>query len=290
LKREAQLSDFLIDTIMGSGLVTGTKTCPAALSQENDYDHCCDKDKIVVTTKQSQEPFVAKQLASFARFIGMSSPTNDERSAERQLICLEAWNFIGNTIHEYPGGRTLRGIELFCMMFVSHLCTNDLTEGSTISSAFKPRHGSNNPNRSSIIRQIVKYLLTIHHHETRNVKQNLRALGRSHARIGIDRDHFDIFMVSFIETLIIFPGVCLTGEHITAWASLLNFALNQMCFDKIVFRDHCTLDDVDDRQTGSSAFKTANESVRSGEWSFRSGFSRSEGSNDCSVDIDYVDC
>jgi hemoglobin-like flavoprotein len=236
---------------MGSGLVTEAKVAPASAAQP-------EENKQVVA-KSSQKPFISRQLSFFSRYIGMSTATSDEMSEARQFICHESWKLVGNTLHRYSDGQTLRGIELFCKMFMSNLSTNDLSEDGAVVNGFRPRKGSHNYNSASMLRRIVKYMLSIRH-ESRNAKQNLRALGRTHARIKIERPQFELFTISFIETLVLFPGVTITGEVIDAWASLMKFAIDQMCFDKIVFRDHCTLNDPEDMQKNISPFDLDNSS------------------------------
>jgi hypothetical protein len=109
-------------------------------------------------------------------------------------------------------------------------------------------------------------------YENRNVKQNLRSMGRTHARLKIERPEFNVFCLSFIETLIMFPGVKLATAMIEAWSSLLKFTVDQMCFDKIVFRDHYTLLDPDDGRvllgaldSRSDSFETVDSNLISDE-------------------------
>lgn len=131
------------------------------------------------------------------------------------------------------------GLEVFCEIFLSHLATID-TSNSVIN-AFRPRRrGSRNISRTLLLGSVVRFLLSIDS-ESRGVKQKLRALGRAHARINIWQSEFDLFCAAFLETLLFFPAARATSEVFEAWASLLRFAIDQMCFDRINFKDHCTL-------------------------------------------------
>jgi hypothetical protein len=220
---------------MGSGLVKSTEVAPATPQPAQ------------VVAKLSRKPcdndnthLLVRQLSSFVRYVGMSKASTEEVCEERQRICLESWNLITNSFHQYANG-CLSGTELFCKMLLSNIFGNDHTENRQIAHAFRPlTRSTSNCTRAAMIKRIVKLLLSVRH-ESRKAKQALRSLGRAHARIRIERPHFDVFVVSFIDTLIFFPGACIAGEHIVAWTSLLNFAVDQMCFDKIVFKDHCTL-------------------------------------------------
>jgi hypothetical protein len=210
---------------MGSGLVTEA-TRPAAATQ--------------VERNHSLQPLICHHLSVFSRYLLASASSSHEQSEERHLLCFDSWRLINEVYHELSDGQLINGVDLFCKMFVSLLHKNDLSEDGVIVHAFRPHRGSHNYNRAIILRRIVKYLLSILH-EDMGTKQQLRALGRTHARIKVDRPEFDVFTLSFLETWILFPGVAITSDIVDAWASLLKFAVDQMCFDKIIFKDHITL-------------------------------------------------
>jgi hemoglobin-like flavoprotein len=220
------------ETKMGSGLV---KEASAVYSPD-----CWVRQNKLIAGHSSHEPFICKQLSFFREFLTASVALNDEQSEDRHLICLESWKMVSSTKHRNSDGRLVHGTDLFCSMFLSSLHANDHTEDGAIIGAFRPHHGSRNHNSSIMLRRIVRYLLSIRH-ENRNAKHNLRALGRTHARIKIERPEYEVFNVSFMETMILFPGVMMSSDIVEAWSSLLRFAVDQMCFDKIVFRDHITL-------------------------------------------------
>jgi hemoglobin-like flavoprotein len=228
---------------MGSGLITGAKVASAKNSYADDDElHQRNMRSVAVVRKSP----LNKHLSWVSKVLGISVATTEEKCELRQAVCVGSWKRMCNTLHRYSDGQMLRGVDLFCKMLLSNLSINDSSEDKYIANSMKPRPGSHNYNSAAVIRRIMKYILTVH--ESRIAKTNLRALGRTHARIKIGRKEFEVFAVSFIETLILFPGVDVTSEIIEAWASLLKFVIDQMCFDTIIFKDHCTLTPEDDQK------------------------------------------
>jgi hypothetical protein len=224
-----------------------------------------------VTIQKTNTISFSKLFWQWSRYLGLSTATSDEISEERQMLCRKTWKLIGSTCHHYPHCSSLRGVDLFCKMFLSTLNCNDCSDDGRIFNAFRPRNGSPHTTSASLLRRVVRYMLSIRY-ENRNVKQNLRSMGRTHARLKIERPEFNVFCLSFIETLIMFPGVKLATAMIEAWSSLLKFTVDQMCFDKIVFRDHYTLLDPDDGRvllgaldSRSDSFETVDSNLISDE-------------------------
>jgi hemoglobin-like flavoprotein len=229
---------------MGSGLITGAKVSSSKSSYSDDDELHQQNARSVALVRKSP---LNKHLSWISKVLGVSSVTTEEKCELRQVVCVGSWKRMCNTLHRYSDGQMLRGVDLFCKMLLSNLSINDSSEDKYIANSMKPRPGSHNYNSAAVIRRIMKYILTVRH-ESRVAKTNLRALGRTHARIKIGRKEFEVFAVSFIETLILFPGVDVTSEIIEAWASLLKFVIDQMCFDTIIFKDHCTLTAEDDQK------------------------------------------
>jgi hemoglobin-like flavoprotein len=224
---------------MGSGLVKEISGHGSRISLLKE-DRLTDVESS--QKSKSSKSIVGRHISAVQTYLGAYSTfTSDELTMARHYFCTESWKTITGVFHQYPDGKLVNGVDVFCMRFINNLEKNDITEDRAIFNAFQPRSGSRNVNRAAILRRMVKYLLSIRF-ENKEQKLKLRALGRSHARIKIERPQMEVFSESLLETLMNFPGLRISSDVVGAWASLLRFAIDQMCFDKIIFRDHITLD------------------------------------------------
>lgn len=181
-----------------------------------------------------------------------------DEAGYRHCICFQSWNDVCRTSNTrdgivHSGTRTLTNY------FFDELKKADTDD--RILKMFKPRPQSRNANSSAILFRIVKYLLTISD-ESMDTKQSVRSLGRTHARIGIGKYEFLAFNTAFINSLQLFSCIVDNPAALAAWRSLLTFVTDQMTFDKIVFREHCTPSgkDISDCSTHSATHSNRHDS------------------------------
>lgn len=130
------------------------------------------------------------------------------------------------------------GVGEFCRLFFVNL--NDLDVNRDVVEKFKPRTNSSILSRNHLLVRVIRFLLTIDS-EKFKVKARIRQLGRNHATRGIVEHHFIAFAQALQFALIATLGSMMTPELVASWASLLNFVVEQLSFDKVVLVSHCTM-------------------------------------------------
>jgi hemoglobin-like flavoprotein len=73
-----------------------------------------------------------------------------------------------------------------------------------------------------------------------NSKHELRAIGRAHLRRAIHEEESKVLIDVILDTVTAQLGPYVQPYVIEAWHVVLSFVLEQMYFDKIVFKSHCT--------------------------------------------------
>lgn len=130
------------------------------------------------------------------------------------------------------------GVGEFCRLFFMNL--NELDENRGVVEKFKPRTNSSILSRNHLLVRVIRFLLTIDN-EKFKVKARIRQLGRNHATRGIVEHHFVAFAQALQFALIATLGSMMTPDLVASWASLLNFVVEQLSFDKVVLVSHCTM-------------------------------------------------
>jgi hemoglobin-like flavoprotein len=184
----------------------------------------------------------------------------------RELVrtCESSWLKIVS-IHNSgrPNGLDKMNIHIFFEEFFKRFEEIDVDGECVHQFVVHPR--SYIPNRSALLLRLIKYVLSVPS-DSFKVKSKLRALGRAHARRGINENHFRVFSQALVVTLIYALGSAATSKVISAWVELLSFILHQMCFDKVYFipRAHekrMNIEELDDTENGifdTSSSSTAN--------------------------------
>ena len=180
-----------------------------------------------------------------------------DEAGYRHCICFQSWNDICRTSNTRDG-IVHSGTRTLTSYFFDELKKAD--RNNNILTMFKPRPQSRNSNSGAILFRIVKYLLTISD-ETMDTKHAVRLLGRTHARIGISKAEFLIFNTAFINSLQLFSCVVDNTAALAAWRSLLTFVTEQMTFDKIIFREHCTPSGKGENSEYNSTYSATNSNL-----------------------------
>lgn len=160
--------------------------------------------------------------------------------------CILSWEVI-----EPPSKKLDRESKVitFCQKFFQILDTLDLDK--EVRTKFRPRRQSAILTRSGLLIRIVKYMLSVPN-DSFKVKAKIRALGRSHSTRGIVEKHFLVF--SDVLILCLTDALNLTSNDavIVAWKLLLQFFVDQLTFDKVIFVSHrTTVEDEIETATGT---------------------------------------
>lgn len=148
--------------------------------------------------------------------------------------CILSWEVI-----EPPSKKLDRESKVisFCQSFFQILDTLDLDQ--EVRDKFRPRRQSAILTRSGLLIRIVKYMLSVPN-DSFKVKAKIRALGRSHSTRGIIEKHFlvfsDVLLLSLAESL----HVSSDDPVILSWKLLLQFFIEQLTFDKVIYVSHHT--------------------------------------------------
>ena len=108
-------------------------------------------------------------------------------------------------------------------------------------------HSRRSKDKLTLLLRIIDYILTIYDCSI-NTKQSLRAMGRSHLRVGIGREHMVAFKDAFLDAFyIINKDNWFISREMFAWTILLSFVVEQMCFEKINFMTNIGLLSLTDK-------------------------------------------
>ena len=144
--------------------------------------------------------------------------------------CYNSWE----AMKQQPNNRTNA---IFCNVFFDIM----LTKFSATFTLLTPkpfiieRHGRRSKDKNTLLQRIIDYILTLYDCSM-NTKHSLRAMGRSHLRVGIGQEHMIAFKDTFLEAFhIINKYNWFISREMFAWDMLLSFVVEQMCFEKIIF-------------------------------------------------------
>ena len=118
---------------------------------------------------------------------------------------------------------------------------NRISSFSEVYAAFRPLHRK--VNHSVQVYRLAKYMLSIRNNSM-STKQQIRSLGRGHMRIGVQREHLEVFQDCFLISLCHMLQIRVNDKRIHNWRILFEFVISQMYFEKINFISHFTKDPV----------------------------------------------
>ena len=171
--------------------------------------------------------------------------------------CKKMWEAVKTNFASNQFGNRLDGVHQFCSIFFDQLKTN--YDDKEFYDRFSPGSRSRIPNRSVLLQNIVKYMISAPD-DSFPVKSKIRAMGRAHARRGITEEHFKAFNQCFMMTLlIIFEGEENSDqvEKFQSWGRLLQFMFEQLTFEKVVFVSHNFSNSNMDTRSGSTRDATS---------------------------------
>jgi hemoglobin-like flavoprotein len=127
------------------------------------------------------------------------------------------------------------GSQQFCAEFFELLAATD----ADVSQLFNPhtRSTAQGKTRNMMIINLVQYLLSITDCSFKHQKR-LRALGRSHVRIGVTEQQVNIFNEVLLRTIISRLGVRVTADMVQSWSVLLAFCVEEMFCEKISYASY----------------------------------------------------
>ena len=164
--------------------------------------------------------------------MGCSSSTLKIKIEPSEYININTLSCCYNSWEEMKQQPNNRSNIIFCnvffdIMFTKNPATFILLTPKPISRRSK--------DKSTLLLRIIDYILTLCDCSM-NTKHSLRAIGRSHLRVGIGQEHMSAFKDIFLEAFnIINKGNWFISREMIAWNMLLSFVVEQMCFEKIVF-------------------------------------------------------
>ena len=102
--------------------------------------------------------------------------------------------------------------------------------------------------KQTLLLRIIDYILTIYDCSM-NTKHSLRAMGRSHLRVGIGREHMVAFKDAFLDAFYTMnKDNWFISRETNAWNILLSFVVEQMCFEKINFMSNLGILSLTDKE------------------------------------------
>lgn len=165
--------------------------------------------------------------------MGCSSSTlRIEPTEPTEYININTMNCCYNSWEEMKQQPNNRSNSIFLNLFFDIM----LTKNPTTFTLLTPKPISRrSKDKSTLLLRIIDYILTLCDCSM-NTKHSLRAMGRSHLRVGIGQEHMIAFKDTFLEAFhIINKGNWFISREMIAWNMLLSFIVEQMCFEKIVF-------------------------------------------------------
>lgn len=169
--------------------------------------------------------------------MGCSSSTLKIKIEPSEYININTLSCCYNSWEEMKQQPNNRSNIIFCNVFFDIMFTKNpatfilLTPKPIIAEI----HSRRSKDKSTLLLRIIDYILTLCDCSM-NTKHSLRAMGRSHLRVGIGQEHMSAFKDTFLEAFhIINKGNWFISREMIAWNMLLSFVVEQMCFEKIVF-------------------------------------------------------
>lgn len=183
-------------------------------------------------------------LGTFQSFLGWLAPLIDKNFAHNHkyvhIICVNSWDYINTVVPP----------AVFCEAFFQNF--TNLDPEACLLLCPRTRSSLAGNTRISLLIHMIRFMLKIRV-VTRKAKKHLRALGRRHLLMGIEKKHVSSFNDALMMTIANAPNSSSLAETLRCWSSLLNFVTEQLYFDNIKLVDHITPTISDLAETVDSA-------------------------------------
>lgn len=170
-------------------------------------------------------------LGTFQSFLGWLAPLIDKNFAHNHkyvlMICVNSWDYINTVVPP----------AVFCEAFFQNF--TNLDPEACLLLCPRTRSSLAGNTRPSLLLHMIRFMLKIQV-VSQKTKKHLRALGRRHLLLGIEKKHVSSFNDALMMTIAKTLNMPSIAETLRCWSSLLNFVTEQLYFDDIRLVEHFT--------------------------------------------------